>query len=503
MIYVTIQYNVTFHKKEPVIMSTTNCKKFKGEIENYLSNGLHNFESKIDGAFSALKFKTWLCKANIVKKDGYHAGHLLFILVILPLLKVKTVHSFCQKHWIQWSAAQKDSLYRFKQNANYRWRTFMYKTNRQIFKAIELSKDQQQDIYFVIDDTILAKLGRKIENVSFIHDHNLSRSVLGFCIVTLGLFTAQGFYPLDFAYCFGKKRHGKSPEENIGDPRKSSGKRSFEAKHYTKLELSLMMIQSAVNSGIVPGYVLFDSWYAWPKLINAICKIKKSIHVICRLKDSNVQYEYKGKKYKLSALYQKVKSQLKKDKRTGLLLKRVSVKLPQSDQTAVIIFSRGYCEPEIDKPKGSKKKKEPKWVAFLSTDSQLHASTIIKKYTKRWPIEVCFKECKQQLGLGKDQSNDFNAQVFATTVSFLRYNLLNYLNKVENYATLGELFEQIADASAVTTYAHRLWDFFRGLFLVSFSTIFDLFKINEDFQHYLDALTESLTELAPFKGCET
>jgi IS4 transposase len=264
-----------------------------------------------------------------------------------------------------------------------------------------------------------------------------------------------------------------------------------------------MMIQSAVKSGIVPGYVLFDSWYAWPKVINAICKIKKSIHVICRLKDSNVQYEYNGKKYKLSALYQKVKSQLKKDKRTSLLLKRVTVKLPQSDETAVIIFSRGYCEPEIDKPKGSKKKKKPKWVAFLSTDIQLHASTIIKKYTKRWPIEVCFKECKQQLGLGKDQSNDFNAQVFATTVSFLRYNLLNYLNKVENYGTLGELFEQIADASAVTTYAHRLWDFFRGLFLVSFSTIFDLFKINEDFQHYLDALTESLTELAPFQGCET
>jgi hypothetical protein len=50
---------------------------------------------------------------------------------------------------------------------------------------------------------------------------------------------------------------------------------------------------------------------------------------------------------------------------------------------------------------------------------------------------------------------------------------------------------------------HRLWDFFRGLFLVSFSTIFDLFKINEDFQHYLDALTESLTELTPFQGFET
>jgi hypothetical protein len=484
-------------------MSITNCQKFKGEIENYLSNGINNIESKIDTAFSTLNFKTWLCKSNIIKKDGYHACHLLFILIILPMLKVKTVHSFCKKHWHHWSSAKKDTLYRFKQNAAYRWRTFMYKSNSQIFKGIELDKTPQQQRYFVIDDTILAKLGKKIENVSFLHDHNVGRSVLGFCIVTLGLFTAQGFYPLDFAYCFGKKRHSQSPKENIGDPRKSSGLRSFEAKHYSKLELSLMMIQSAVNRGIVPGYVLFDSWYAWPKLINAIRQIKKGIHVICRLKDSNVQYEYKGKKYKLSALYNKVKSQLKKDKRTGLLLKRVTIKLPQTNETAVIIFSRGYCEPEIDKPKGSKKKKEPKWVAFLSTDIQLHASTIIKKYTKRWPIEVCFKECKQLLGLGKDQSNDFNAQVFATTTSFLRYNLLNYLNKVENYGTLGELFEQIADASAVTTYAHRLWDFFRGLFLVSFSTIFDLFKINEDFQHYLDALTDSLTELAPFQGCET
>ena len=485
-------------------MNTTNCKKFKGEIENYIGNGQNNLESKIDNAFSSLKFKTWLCKTNIIKKDGYHASHVLFILMILPLLKVKTVHSFCKKHWQHWSEARKDTLYRFKQNTAYRWRSFMYKINNQIFNAIELDNTPQEERYFVIDDTMLAKLGKKIENVSYIFDHNLGRSVLGFCIVILGLFTAHGFYPLDFAYCFGQKRNKKSPEENIGDPRKSSGQRSFEAKHYTKLELALMMIQSAVNCGIVPGYVLFDSWYAWPDFINGIRKIKEeSIHVVCRLKDSNVQYEYKGQKYKLSKLYEKVKTGLKKDQRTGLLLKRVTVKLPKSDQEAVIVFSKGYREPEVDSTKGKKKKKELKWAAFLSTNTRLHASTIIKIYIKRWPIEVCFKECKQQLELGKDQSNDFNAQVFATTASFLRYNLLNYLNKFENYSTLGELFDHIADETAVTTYAHRLWDFFRGLFLVSFSTIFDLFKINEDFQHYLDALTDALSGFAPFQGCET
>ena len=484
-------------------MSTINCQNFKGEIENYLCNGIHNIESKIDAAFSTLKFKTWLSKSNIIKKDGYHGAHLLFILMILPLLRVKTVHSFCKKHWHHWSSAKKDTLYRFKHNATYRWRSFMYKTNSQIFKSIELDKIPQQERYFVIDDTLLQKLGKKIENVSFLWDHNLGRSILGYRIVTLGLFTAQGFYPLDFAYFYGQKRHSKSPEEKIGDPRKSSGQRSFEAKHYTKLQLALMMIQRAVHCGMVPGYVLFDSWYAWPTLINAIRQIKSSIHVICRLKDSNVQYEYKGHTYKLSELYQKVKNLLKKDKRTGLRLKRVLVKLPDTDETVVIVFSKGYSEPQTDDAQGKRKKKQRKWTAFLSTDKTLHASTIIKKYIKRWPIEVCFKECKQILELGKDQSNDFNAQVFATTASFLRYNILNYLNQFETYATLGELFDHIADQSAVTTYAHRLWEFFRGLFLVSFSTIFDLFKINEDFHDYLDALTEVLTELRPFRGCET
>jgi len=142
-------------------------------------------------------------------------------------------------------------------------------------------------------------------------------------------------------------------------------------------------------------------------------------------------------------------------------------------------------------------------VAFLCTDTRLHAATIIKKYTMRWPIEVCFKECKQMLDLGKDQSNSFNAQVFSTTASFMRYNLLNYLNKSDNYATLGELFDQISDQAAVVSYAHRLWDFFRGLFMVSFSTLFDIFKINEEFQPYFDALTETISDFRPFQGCET
>lgn len=321
--------------------------------------------------------------------------------------------------------------------------------------------------------------------------------------MTLGLFTGQNFYPVDFAYRFSKKRHLESPEEKIGDPRSISCQMSYEAKHRGKVDLALQMIQRAVDRGIRAGYVLFDSWYAWPSLINAIRNIDSDLHVICHLKDSRVLYQYKGKKYRLSELYGKVKSTLRKDSPTGLLLTRVTVQLAGCEDEAVIVFSKGYHEPEDNTIKGKKKDKEPKWVAFLSTDTRLHASTIIKKYTKRWTIEVCFKECKQLLGLGKDQSNDFNAQVFSTTASFLRYNLLNFLNEKDNYSTIGDLFQDLADESATITYAQRLWDFFRGLFQVAISKIFDLFKIEEQCSSYINAFSQALCDSAPFQGCET
>ena len=132
----------------------------------------------------------------------------------------------------------------------------------------------------------------------------------------------------------------------------------------------------------------------------------------------------------------------------------------------------------------------------------MHPS-IIKKYIKRLPVEVCFKECKQLLELGKDQSNNFNAQVFATTASFLGYNLLNFLNELEQMPTIGGLFQQLGDESSVITYAQRLREFFQGLFRISLSVIFELFKIEEDCSSCIDTLEQILYAPIPIQGCET
>jgi hypothetical protein len=122
---------------------------------------------------------------------------------------------------------------------------------------------------------------------------------------------------------------------------------------------------------------------------------------------------------------------------------------------------------------------------------------------KRWSIEVCFKECEQFFGLGKEQSNDFNAQVLSTTASFLRYNLLNVPNENENYTTMGDLFQDLADESGTITSSQRLWAFFRGLFHGAISEIFDLFEIEEQISSYISAFSRVLCESTSFQGCET
>ena len=481
-------------------MRTTKCQKFKGEIENYLRNGQNNFDVKIDRAFCSLKFKTWLCKSNIVKRDGYPSAHILLVLFVLPLLRLKTVNSFCNKKWHQWSGAGKDTFYRFKTRA-YRWRSLLYKVMQEISHQLQFDQTGTEDSYFIIDDTTIPKRGKLMENVSYIYDHSIGRSILGFCIVSLGFFTASGYYPLDFSYWISNRRHQKSPIVKDGDRRSISGQMSHEALHYTKLDLALRMIKRAVSNGLKAGYVLFDSWYAWPSFIQDVRKIKKELHVICRLKDSKVLYEYQGKEYRLSSLYQKVKMQLYKSKRTGLLIKRVTVTM--SGEPIIIVFAKGYSDPDSSQAKGKKKSKSAKWVAFLSTDTRLQAATVIKKYTRRWACEVFFKESKQLLSLGKDASNSFQSQVCATTISFMRYAIINYLNEKEHHMGVGSLFEELADETAVFTYAHRIWQFFKGLFEISISKIFELFEIDDDFQSYLDTLNFTVSRFEPFLGCET
>ena len=85
----------------------------------------------------------------------------------------------------------------------------------------------------------------------------------------------------------------------------------------------------------------------------------------------------------------------------------------------------------------------------------------------------------------------------------MRYAIINYLNEKEHHMGVGPLFEDLADRTATFTYAQRIWQFFKGLFEISFSKIFELFEIEDDFQSFIDTLNQSVCRFAPIQGCET
>ena len=98
-----------------------------------------------------------------------------------------------------------------------------------------------------------------------------------------------------------------------------------------------------------------------------------------------------------------------------------------------------------------------KWHGLLTTNLDLSFEQAYKIYSKRWSIEVFFKESKQHLGLGKCQSQDFDAQIASITISMLQYNTLSVAKRFSDYETIGGLFRTANSEITGLTITERIW----------------------------------------------
>lgn len=81
---------------------------------------------------------------------------------------------------------------------------------------------------------------------------------------------------------------------------------------------------------------------------------------------------------------------------------------------------------------------------------------MIEIYAVRWTIEVFFKEAKQYLRLRKCQSRDFDIQIVHVTTTYILYTFLAYFRRINDYESLGGLFEEIRDDMLEKNLAERL-----------------------------------------------
>jgi hypothetical protein len=86
-----------------------------------------------------------------------------------------------------------------------------------------------------------------------------------------------------------------------------------------------------------------------------------------------------------------------------------------------------------------------KWHGFLATDLSLDASLIVGYYSRRWAIDVFFKDAKQMYYLGKEQSTTFDAAVAGYSLMMIRYLLLIFV--MNNSRLIGPLDSLVRDVS--------------------------------------------------------
>ena len=155
---------------------------------------LFMFDSTIVKVFKELKINSLLRKANIQKRCGISVDKIVYDLFHVPFLMLTTVFLFVRNQFEE--AVSKNVFYRFLENANYNWHLFVLNLSCQIDKNMESKSNTATEKFFVLDDTITEVSGKLIECASYIYDHTIGRSVLGFQKLVLGIYTSDRFIPV-------------------------------------------------------------------------------------------------------------------------------------------------------------------------------------------------------------------------------------------------------------------------------------------------------------------
>jgi hypothetical protein len=204
------------------------------------------------------------------------------------------------------------------------------------------------------------------------------------------------------------------------------------------------MFWRAISQGVKVDYVLMDSWFTCEAFVTAVKRVKKqTVHLIGMYKIPKTKFNYKGD----MLTHSQIRNKLGKIKRCRKL--RLYYKEALVDYNGVPIkmfFSRQGTNG--------------KWRVFITTDTELSFIRMIEIYQIRWTVEVFFKEAKQLLGLGRCQSNDFDAQIADTTITMIQHILLSLKYRFEHYETKGALFNQIKEGIIHSRLDERLWGLF-------------------------------------------
>ena len=431
------------------------------EIKKVLDEHQYSINSIIVEVMGTFKLNSIIRKAGFAKQDGYGVAEILALMIMLPLLMLNSVHSLYHSEFQKITTMKKDAIYRLKNREQMPWRRILYGVAKRFQRLTNPGKIVADTSAFIIDDTTDPRVGRHIENVSYIFDHVVGKTRLGFKDLVLGYFDGKSFTPLDFSIHAEKGLRGKPRKEQYKKTCVPGSPGNTRRKECTmdKITQSIAMVKRAVKHGFRAKYVLTDSRFSSKGFIQAMRQMKNhALHVVCGVRKDKRQYTYHGKKVDAKALIVALKQEGNAKRCRKLHTRYFEVVVSYEGVGDVTLY---LCRFPYQK----------QWRVFLSTDTALSFLAMMEIYATRWTIEVFFKEMKQHLRRGHCPSRDFDAQVAHVTTCCILYIFLAYFRRVNAYESLGALFEGIVSELVEKNLAQRLWELFEELLQVVISAI--------------------------------
>jgi hypothetical protein len=250
-------------------------------------------------------------------------------------------------------------------------------------------------LFFIVDDTIIKKTGKKIPGCAWYKDHaQQMANVFGHQLVLGDMLYKDFLLPLTARLYHPKGIRSCGPFQ-------------------TKITMVKGMIQSVQLPVPCKLYVLADSWY-WAKALVQTCQ-SRGYHMISQLKSNSVIL-LQGQRTKVTQM----QSNTSAYRQVNLCLygKNKTLKIAKFIGT---IKGIGKVALVIVKEKRSK-------VRYLvCTNVHLPAIDVIKYYAKRWKIEQMIKDLKQCMGFGDYQVRTLQAILHHTALALLSYSFLAFV----------------------------------------------------------------------------
>jgi hypothetical protein len=431
--------------------------KLISELKIYFSSNEKSIQT-LFRELCSLKLSGKVFAATDKINSQYTGLQKLLCLMLFPLFDVKDISHFKESALYNLLHCGKDAFYRFINNTDICWRTLTYRLNLHLLKRVEQSSylNENKPVRCLIaDDTDLPKRGRCFELLSRIYSHVTNSFNYGFKGLFLGYHDGTSFFGLDFSLHGEKGDEKKKNYKPYGLTNKqlkaryskqrseiSAGQQRKDEYFKTKTEMLIEMVKTAILKGIRFDYLLTDSWFTNFELVKFIATRRIKCYFLGMLKRGNTQYLYKGLLLNFSQLLNRLKrTKMKYHKKINCYSYEAIVNFKGIE---VKLF---FCRTG----------KRGSWYGFLTTNTKLTFEKAFEIYATRWTIEVFFKECKQYLRLGKCESQDFDAQIAATTIAMLQYNLFAVVKRFEAYESFGALFRAARSEILELNVKERIW----------------------------------------------